>query len=327
MDVQVEPFIQTVNKHKVQVTRETLETLQVNVGKLCNQACLHCHVEAGPKRTEIMELKTVDRILELLDKTPTIKTVDITGGAPEMNPHFCYFVEGIRKRGVEVIDRCNLTVFYEKGFEDIPGFLREHRIQVVASLPCYSKENVEKQRGRGVFDKSIRALKTLNDLGYGKEGTGLVLHLVYNPTGPFLPPSQEKLQADYKNELKELFDIEFNNLFTITNIPIKRFLVDLERQGKHQEYMELLVNHFNPQAAEAVMCRNLLSISWDGQIYDCDFNQMLEIPVGWKTRTLWDVESLDELQKEPIAFKDHCYGCTAGAGSSCGGSLVGEGHA
>jgi radical SAM/Cys-rich protein len=326
MTAKVVPFLETLRKHKIELTRRPLEVLQVNVGKLCNQACHHCHVEAGPKRTEIMEKRTMDRLLELLQDAPTIHTVDITGGAPELNPHFRYFVSEIRSMKKEVIDRCNLTVIFEMGQETTAQFLRDECVQVVASLPCYSKENVDKQRGNGVFDKSIRALRMLNELGYGRTGTGLQLHLVYNPLGGFLPPSQAELEKDYKDELKNLFGIEFNHLYTITNMPIKRFLRDLERLGKFQEYMELLVSSFNTEAALGVMCRSLVSVGWDGQVYDCDFNQMLEIPLAcppiWKKRTIWNVERLSDIAQESIALADHCYGCTAGAGSSCGGALV-----
>ncbi len=321
-NVKIVQFQETIKNNNVNLGRVPLTTLQVNIGKLCNQACLHCHVEAGPKRTEIMELKTVDRLLVLLRLAPGIKTVDITGGAPELNPHFKYFVSEIREMGKEVIDRCNLTVLFEPGQEDTADFLYDQRVQVVASLPCYSKANVDKQRGNGVFDKSIRALQILNRLGFGKAGSGLTLNLVYNTLGADLPPPQAALENDYREELKELFDIEFTSLFTITNMPIKRFLRDLERNGKLQEYMELLVNSFNPDAAESVMCRSLVSVGWDGKLYDCDFNQMLEIPIAWKSKTIWDVETLQQLESGAIALADHCYGCTAGSGSSCGGSLT-----
>lgn len=315
-------FENKLAEHRIDITRKPLEILQINVGKLCNQACHHCHVEAGPKRTEIMEKRTVDRLIELLDQSSTIHTVDITGGAPELNPHFRTLVVAIRQRDKEVIDRCNLTVFFEKGQEETSYFLKAHQVKVVASLPCYSKKNVDAQRGGGVFDKSIHALRLLNELGFGKKGSGLELDLVYNPLGAFLPPSQEKLELDYKKELHALFSIEFNHLFTITNMPIKRFLDQLVRENKYEEYMTLLVNNFNVSAAENVMCRSLISIGWDGTIYDCDFNQMLEIPVGRKHRTIWDIQSFDQINESPIAFANHCYGCTAGAGSSCGGKLV-----
>lgn len=304
------------------VTRTPLEILQINVGKLCNQSCHHCHVEAGPKRMEIMAKKTMDRLLELLDRTPTIHTVDLTGGAPELNPHFRHLVSEIHKRKKNIIDRCNLTVLFETGQENTADFLREYRVNIIASLPCYSKNNVEAQRGGGVFDKSIRALQLLNALGYGKENSGLELNLVYNPLGAFLPPSQDKLELSYKKELRELFGIEFNHLFSIANMPIKRFLDQLVRENKYEEYMTLLVNSFNAYAASNVMCRNLISIGWGGRIYDCDFNQMLEISTGGRNQTIWDIESFDQINNRPIAFGDHCYGCTAGAGSSCGGKLV-----
>ncbi len=322
MSETVKSFEDMVKMRGLHLKRNSLKILQVNIGKLCNQACHHCHVEAGPKRTEIMDRRTVDRVLELLSQTPSIHTVDITGGAPELNPHFRYLVLEIRKLGKEVIDRCNLTVLFEKGQEDTAQFLGEHRVQVEASLPCYSKENVDKQRGNGVFDKSIRALQLLNTLGYGKPGTGLKLDLVYNPLGAFLPPPQEVLEKDYKEELRELFGIEFNRLYTITNMPIRRFLKQLEREGKLQEYMELLVQSFNPEAALNVMCRELVSVGWDGKIYDCDFNQMLEISVSGKKLSIWDIGSLEDFSHSPITFADHCYGCTAGTGSSCSGALI-----
>lgn len=324
MSAKIVPFSETLTRNGLELTRKPLEILQINVGKLCNQACLHCHVEAGPKRTEIMERRTVDRLLNLLSLSPDIHTVDLTGGAPELIPSFRFLVTECRRLGKEVIDRCNLTVLFEKGQETTAQFLRDARVRIVASLPCYSKDNVDKQRGNGVFDKSIRALNLLNELGYGKERTGLELDLVYNPLGAFLPPGQIELEKEFKDELKSLFGIEFNRLYTITNMPIKRFLRDLERSGKLQEYMELLVASFNTQAALGVMCRNLISVGWDGQLYDCDFNQMLEIPLAWKKRTIWDIEQLSDVAREPIAVADHCYGCTAGAGSSCSGALVRE---
>lgn len=315
-------FKASLDGHKLDIIRNSTEILQVNIGRLCNLACHHCHVEAGPKRTENMTKKTVDRVIELLEKSPSIHTVDLTGGAPELNQYFKDLVIAARRLNKKVIDRCNLTVLYEPGQSETALFFKEHQVHVVASLPCYSKENVEKQRGRGVFDKSLEALKTLNSLGYGKSGTNLILDLVYNPTGPFLPPVQETLQMDYKNELMELFGIEFNHLYTITNMPIKRFLTDLQRSEKLDTYMELLVNSFNPKAAEGVMCRNLISVAWDGELFDCDFNQMLEMPLGNKKRTIWDINSFTGLENNPIAFANHCYACTAGSGSSCGGSLT-----
>ncbi len=315
-------FQESISQHGLKIERTPVETLQVNIGRRCNQACHHCHVESGPLRTENMEGATLDRVIELMQNTPTIKTVDITGGAPELNPHFRRLVVAARELNKEVIDRCNLTVLYEPGQEETAQFLKALAVHVVASLPCYSKDNVEKQRGHGVFGKSIAALTLFNSLGYGKGDKSLKLDLVYNPTGPFLPPAQEKLEKDYKAELKELFNIEFDNLFTITNMPIKRFLRDLERSGKLTEYMELLANSFNPTAAEGVMCRNLVSVSWNGELFDCDFNQMLELPLGAGKKTIWDISSFDELDKKQIAFANHCYACAAGAGSSCSGTLI-----
>ncbi len=315
-------FEYTARKHQVDLSRKPLDILQVNIGKLCNQACLHCHVEAGPKRTEIMERVTMDRLLKLLETGERVQTIDITGGAPEMNPHFKYFVTELRKMGREVIDRCNLTVLTTPSQRGTAEFLAREKVQIIASLPCYTKDNVEKQRGNGVFNASIDALHTLNQLGYGKEGTGLKLNLVYNPGGAFLPPSQGSLKVDYQKELKENFDIDFNDLFTITNMPIKRFLHDLQRSEQLTEYMQLLIDNFNPVAAENVMCRSLISVGWDGIIYDCDFNQMLEIAVNWKRRTIWDIHSFEEFDNGNIAFANHCYGCSAGSGSSCGGALT-----
>lgn len=302
--------------------REPLTTVQINVGKLCNQACLHCHVEAGPKRKEQMSVEVGERIIELLKNSPNIKLVDITGGAPELNQNFKPITLAARALGFEVIDRCNLTVFFEDGYSDLPEFLRDNSVHVVASLPCYSKENVEKQRGSGVFQKSIDALRLLNSLGFGSPESGLILDLVYNPLGPSLPPDQRKLEVAYKEELRELFQIEFNNLFTITNVPISRFLHQLKREERYEEYMDLLAASFNPHAAERIMCRSLVSISWTGELFDCDFNQMLEIPLGSRRKTIWDINSFDEISSGKIAFADHCYACTAGTGSSCGGSLV-----
>lgn len=316
------PFRQTLNAEGLELRRTPLETLQINVGKLCDLACHHCHVEAGPKRTEIMEWPTVERILELLSDAPDVHTVDITGGAPELNPYFRRLVSEAGKLGKKVLDRCNLTVLFRDGQEDTARFLAGEGVQVVASLPCYTRENVEKQRGRRVFNPSIEALQLLNGLGYGHSDTGLELDLVYNPLGPSLPPAQGQLEQTYRQELGNRFGIVFNRLFTITNMPIKRFLHQLERSGQYETYMQTLLDAFNPQAAEGVMCRNLLSVGWDGQLYDCDFNQALELPLGGKRKTLWDIESLDQTNYEPIAFRNHCYGCTAGAGSSCGGALA-----
>jgi len=315
-------FEATLAAHRLRLPRQALEILQVNLGMRCNQACHHCHVEAGPKRTESMNARTAQRVLELLASTPQVHTLDLTGGAPELNPHFRTLVQGAHALGRTVIDRCNLTVLFEPGQADTAAFLAQHGVTVVASLPCYSKDNVEKQRGLGVFDKSIAALVQLNALGYGRPATGLELDLVYNPVGTSLPPPQLALEARYRLELADHFGIVFNRLFTITNLPIKRFLHELLREGRYEAYMQRLVEAFNPLAAQGVMCRNLLSVSWDGRLFDCDFNQMLELPLGAGPRTIWDIENLARFDEQPIRFASHCFGCTAGAGSSCGGSLA-----
>ncbi len=315
-------FHNTLKEYNLTLDRITPEILQVNVGKLCNQACLHCHVEAGPKKKEVIKSDTVDRIIEVLANSPNIKTVDITGGAPEIVPDFRRLASESVKLGKHVIDRCNLTIFFEKGHEDLPQFLKEHSIEVIASLPCYSRDNVDKQRGTGAFDKSIEGLLILNELGYGKDDPKLPLHLVYNPLGPSLPPAENQLEETYKKNLQEDFGIFFNRLFTITNVPIKRFLHQIKREGKEEEYMELLVSSFNPHAAEKVMCRNLISIGWEGGLFDCDFNQMLNLPIGGKKVTIWDIDSFDNFNSGKITFDSHCYACTAGAGSSCSGSLL-----
>ena len=301
--------------------RGKVETLQVNVGKLCNMACLHCHVEAGPKRTEIMERRVVERIVELVAKNPDVGVVDLTGGAPELNPDFRWLVEQLYALDRHVIDRCNLSILFEPGQQDLAQFLADHQVEVVASLPCYSAANVEKQRGKGAFDKSIRGLQQLNALGYGRPDSALRLHLVYTPVGPSLPPPQKKLEADYKEELARHFGIEFHSLLTITNMPIKRFAHMLIRDGHYDSYMELLVNSFNPATLPGLMCRSLLSVGWDGALYDCDFNQMLELDLGAQRPTVWDVDDLNELKGAAITTGSHCYGCTAGSGSSCSGAL------
>ena len=314
-------FKATLRQHGLgELRRREVTTLQINVGKLCNQACHHCHVEAGPKRTEIMPARVAERIMALLAATPSIQTIDITGGAPELNTNFRWLVSEWRRMGKQVIDRCNLTVLFEPGQEALAEFLAANQVEITASLPCYTETNVDQQRGKGAFEKSIRALRLLNAIGYGRAGSGLTLNLVYNPLGASLPPPQEKLEADYKTQLRENFAIEFDRLFTITNMPIKRFGEILVREGKHEAYMALLTNHFNPATVDGLMCRDLVSIGWDGKIYDCDFNQMLDLetPSG---KTVWEIESFAELAEKPIATGSHCFGCTAGAGSSCGGSL------
>lgn len=319
-------FLTVLQQNELNLDRRPVTTVQINNGRVCNLACLHCHVEAGPKRKEAMNRETTERIVELLKQSPSVETLDITGGAPEMNPHFRWMVEEASKLGLHIIDRCNLTILEEPGYEDLAHFLKEHRVEVVASLPCYTKENVDKQRGRGTFDGSIEALLRLNRLGYGRDGSDLLLNLVYNPVGASLPGSQASLERDYKRRLREDFGIEFHHLFTITNMPIKRFRRQLKRWKKLESYQELLEENFNAAAAEQVMCRDLVSIGWEGGIYDCDFNQMLELPISNAALTIWDIEGFSELSRRPIAFGDHCFGCTAGSGSSCGGSLTEEAH-
>lgn len=300
----------------------TIDTLQVNVGKLCNQICKHCHVDAGPKRTEIMTPETAALVAGVLRRHGQIKTLDITGGAPEMCPSFEYLVEEATQLGRHIIDRCNLTVFYEPGKSHLPDFLKDHRVEVVASMPCYLEENVDSQRGRGVFHKSVDALLWLNRLGYGLEGSGLELNLVYNPVGAYLPPPQAQLEADYKRELRERYGIVFNHLYTITNMPISRFKAFLEVSGQYDHYMQKLESAFNPATVPNVMCRSLISVSWDGYLYDCDFNQMLQMRVNHGLPNhIRDFDS-HVLSKRRIATRNHCYGCTAGAGSSCGGVVV-----
>jgi radical SAM/Cys-rich protein len=307
-------------------TRGSLTQLQINLGKLCNQTCTHCHVEAGPtKKRENMHAETARRIMDLAATCESLTSIDLTGGAPEMNPHFRELVVTFRQRGLQVIDRCNLTILSEPGYEDLAAFLAQQGVEVVASLPCYLEDNVDGQRGSGVFRRSIDGLRQLNRLGYGKADPGnpLKLNLVFNPTSASLPPDQQQLQADYKRELQSRYDISFDELFCITNIPIKRYAQFLNKRGQLDDYMRLLSENFNADAAHQVMCRSLVSISWDGGIYDCDFNQMLEMPIGSGERTtIWDIEYLDQFVEQPIATADHCYGCTAGAGSSCSGAIT-----
>lgn len=305
------------------IRRAQLVTLQVNLGYLCNQTCVHCHVNAGPKRTELMGEDTITQVLAFLHAQPQVRTLDLTGGAPEMNPHFRYLVEEATALGVRVTDRCNLTILEEPGYEYLTSFLAGQQVEITASLPCYLEDNVNRQRGNGVFDASIRALHQLNELGYGKEGSGLILNLVYNPQGPVLPPSQENLEAAYHEHLGEM-GIVFNQLYTITNMPIARFGSTLISKGQFHDYMHLLRAAYRPENLDTVMCRSLISVDWQGYVHDCDFNQMLNMPLGagGQQRThLVDLLTKD-LQNEPIAIADHCYGCTAGQGSSCGGALA-----
>ncbi|MBI1194525.1 MAG: radical SAM/Cys-rich domain protein [Gammaproteobacteria bacterium] len=304
------------------LARKRLDTLQINLGYLCNQSCLHCHVNAGPKRKELMDRETIDTVLAFLDANE-IGLVDLTGGAPEMNPYFRTLVGELRQRGCRVMDRCNLTILEEPGQEGLAEFLARQSVEITASLPCYLEDNVDRQRGKGTFASSIRALKRLNGCGYGQTGSGLELNLVYNPQGPVLPPPQAALEADYKRHLAEEYGIVFNRLFTLTNMPIQRFGSTLISKGRFDEYMELLRNAYQEQNRESVMCRNLLSVDWQGYVYDCDFNQMLGLPLrdGAKPRVHLRDMIGRALEGHPIVVGDHCYGCTAGQGSSCGGSL------
>ncbi len=303
------------------LSRTKLETLQVNLGYLCNLSCTHCHVNAGPKRKELMSREMVDLVLEYVRKK-SIRILDLTGGAPEMNPHFRYLVTEARKMDVEVIDRCNLMILLEPGYEDLARFLADQQVTVTASLPCYLEENVEKQRGKGIYDGSIEALQLLNSLGYGMQQS-LQLNLVYNPIDLNLPPEQSGLEADYKRILKEQFNIEFNQLFTITNMPISRFGGMLLAKGLYNKYMGILKDNYSAANLETVMCRTLLSVDYMGYVYDCDFNQMLKMPLLASSRPRPHLRELlnEELENKMIAVGDHCYGCTAGQGSSCGGAL------
>jgi radical SAM/Cys-rich protein len=319
------PFEETLRRHsRWPLVRDVVRTAQVNVGKLCNQACHHCHVDAGPKRTEIMTPATAARVIELLRASPDVDTVDVTGGAPELCPSFAMLVRAARAEGKRVIVRCNLTVLFEPGMEWLPAFYREHGVQLVCSLPCYTAENVDRQRGKGVFGKSIEALSLLNSIGYGTGDAAARLDLVYNPVGAFLPPEQAGLEAKYREELGRLFGLRFDHLLTLSNLPVKRFAEMLARSGEMDRYMSLLVAHFNAGTVPGLMCRSLVSIAYDGALHDCDFHQMEEIPLeaGGRAHTLWTISSFGDLDRTRIATAQHCYGCTAGAGSSCGGALA-----
>lgn len=298
-----------------------IEVFQINIGKMCNQVCAHCHVDAGPDRKEIMSRTTMQLCLDVLRLLPAT-TVDITGGAPEMNPDFRWFLEALTSLGKHVIVRCNLTIIVaNRKFNDLPDFYAKHKVEVASSLPFYSAGRTDRQRGEGVFQNSITALQMLNAVGYGKPGTGLTLNLVYNPAGAFLPASQEQLERDFKTELKKQYDIEFNNLMCITNMPVSRYLEYLINSGNYEMYMDRLVAAFNPLAARNVMCRNTLSVGWDGHLYDCDFNQMLELKVQGEARHISEFNA-SVLEAREIRVGQHCFGCTAGAGSSCGGSIA-----
>lgn len=344
MDAAARPnFQQILEAHGLSLRRERLETVQVNLGKLCNQTCVHCHVDAGPTRTrENMDARTAQRVLDLIRRTPGLVTVDLTGGAPELNPHFRDMVVTCRGLGLQVIDRCNLTVLFEPGQQDLADFLAQHKVRIVASLPCYSSSNVEAQRGQGVFAKSISALQQLCALGYGRDPE-LILDLVYNPAGAFLPPPQHELEAEYRRRLAQDFGICFTHLLALTNLPVKRFAAFLKQRGELGQYYDLLVQSFNPRAVDHVMCRKLVSISWDGKLYDCDFNQMEKLSPSGASRDIWSVDSLAvgggksaerNCGRAPsaehpagglgldIRTAPHCFGCTAGQGSSCGGAVV-----
>lgn len=304
------------------IRRRRLETLQVNLGYKCNQSCLHCHVNAGPTRTELMDRETISEVIAFL-KASGVKKLDVTGGAPELNPHFRGLVLAARNLDVHVLNRCNLTILEQPGQEDLAKFLAGNRVEIVASLPCYLEENVNAQRGQGVFEASIRALRTLNAIGYGQPESDLLLNLVYNPQGASLPPSQDGLELDYRRYLGERFGVSFNRLLVLTNMPIQRFGSMLITKGQFERYMDLLKAAYRPENLESVMCRNLLSVDWRGYLYDCDFNQMLGLPLAWRGRPAMHLRDLigAHLGENPITVKDHCYGCTAGQGSSCGGAL------
>jgi radical SAM/Cys-rich protein len=325
--IETNQFNAALRRHDLTLKREPARILQINVGKKCNQICAHCHVNAGPGRTEIMARETMQRVLDWLSRTE-ISIVDITGGAPELNPDFRFLVEEIKKLSVprHIVDRCNLTVLYEEGQENLAEFLAANKIEIIASLPCYSEYTVNEQRGDGVFEKSIRALQKLNALGYGKR-KNLLLHLVYNPVGARLPAPQADLEHEYKRELQKRFGIIFNRLFAMTNMPIARFAAQLHRSGEWNQYQELLAQAFNPASVSGLMCRDTLNIGWRGEVYDCDFNQMLNMQ--WRhlhspSRTpqyLWEIAP-EDIAGRPVQTAEHCFGCTAGAGSGCGGALT-----
>jgi radical SAM/Cys-rich protein len=307
------------------IQRRTLETLQVNLGYKCNQACLHCHVNAGPTRTEMMDEQTIGMVVRYLE-TSDVAVLDLTGGAPEMNSHFRNLVSRARELGVRAMDRCNLTIIEEPGHEDLAEFLAANQVEIAASLPCYIEENVNRQRGDGVFKKSIRALRKLNNFGYGIIGSGLALNLVYNPQGPSLPPPQGELEQQYRLHLIDEYGVSFNHLFTLANMPIQRFGSTLVSRGQFNEYMGTLRSAYREQNLESVMCRSLISVDWQGFVYDCDFNQMLGLPLRYKNRRNLRLDDLigHDLDGNPIVVRDHCFGCTAGQGSSCGGALKGS---
>ncbi|MBX7108825.1 MAG: arsenosugar biosynthesis radical SAM protein ArsS [Chitinophagales bacterium] len=299
-----------------------VEILQVNIGKMCNQTCRHCHVDAGPDRREIMTRETMEQCLQVL-QTSAIPIVDITGGAPEMNPHFRWFVEQCSSLGVKVMNRCNLTIILaNKNYHDLPEFFARHKVELVSSLPFYNADRTDRQRGEGVFDTSVKAIQMLNAVGYGKEESGLILNLVYNPGGAFLSTGQQVLESQFKKVLHDQYAVVFNNLFTITNMPISRFLDYLVSSGNYESYMEKLQAAFNPATINGLMCRNTISVGWDGHLYDCDFNQMLDLKIGSNHAHHISHFNMTDLKHREIIISQHCYGCTAGAGSSCGGEVV-----
>jgi radical SAM/Cys-rich protein len=313
-------FSSFLEKAGLDCKRIRLDTLQINITKKCNQACSHCHVESSPRRTEMISSEIIEDLLKLVELYPTISTVDITGGAPELHPQFRYLVEEFSKRRIKVIDRCNLTILFEPGQEGTAQFLADNKVEIAASLPCYLESNVNQQRGKGVFSTSIDAILLLNSLGYGQSESGLILNLVYNPLGDYLPPPQGQLEKDYKKELKERYEIVFNKLLTIANMPITRYETWLKRKKAYEPYMDLLVDNFNPTAAENVMCKSLLSIAYDGQVYDCDFNQVINLGLAYKKTYVKDLLKEPKRIYDNIATGRHCFACTAGSGSGCYGS-------
>ncbi|HUF42218.1 MAG TPA: arsenosugar biosynthesis radical SAM (seleno)protein ArsS [Verrucomicrobiae bacterium] len=321
--ITMQSFFEKLSGSSQSLKRRAVDVLQVNLGRYCNLACIHCHVESGPTRKEMMSRENVEAVLRFLAHTE-IPTLDITGGAPELHSDFRYLVASARRLGRHVMDRCNLTVIFEPGMDYLPEFFKRQAVELVCSLPCYSERNVDKQRGKGTFDASIRALQVLNRLGYGRPESGLILDLVYNPVGPHLPPPQAKLEQDYKRILAEQFDITFNHLYCLSNMPITRYATHLKRRGEYDRYLDLLEASFNGATLDQVMCRSLISVGFEGSVYDCDFNQMLDLPLTDGAGKRLDIGSLalDQVAGRPITVGDHCYACTAGAGSSCGGALL-----
>ena len=319
----MQPFSEKIRHLGGPLTRRRVDALQVNLGRYCNLACIHCHVESGPTRTEMMSRETIEAVLAFLARS-SIPTLDLTGGAPELHPDFDYLVESAHTMGRQVMDRCNLTVIFEAGKEYLPEFFRRHQVELVCSLPCYSEENVDRQRGKGTFNLSIRALQRLNEIGYGQPGSDLLLNLVYNPVGPHLPPPQEQLEQEYKEKLSAEFGIVFNHLFCLTNMPITRYAKHLSLRNEYDRYKNLLEKNFNAATLDHLMCRNLISIGWDGSVYDCDFNQMLGLALTDTAGQKLNVASLtlEAVSTRRITVDDHCYACSAGSGSSCGGALI-----